>query len=70
MSLPPIGSPERDALESLAIEFADERLSHLESMKGALTSTLSELMRDLTFDDANEVIRHVEQVWIGRILHG
>lgn len=73
MTLPMIGTPERDALESKAIEMGDRELER----QGDIARALSRLRIQLSIESgevgvgpaaAVELAEHVEQCWITRIL--
>lgn len=68
MTLPAIGTSLRDKIEAEAIEFADNKLHEVENIRVALSETAQHYLRTRGETDALDLVEHVHQVWIGRIL--
>lgn len=64
-AMPEIGTHERDALEQEAIAVGGNLLAQHESLSMALGGVRAHFGYTVA---ANELAKHVEQVWIGRIL--
>ena len=67
--LPPIGSSERETLETLVLDRARTLLIHHESIREALASTHREAIASgWSMRAAIDLADHVEQCWITAVL--
>lgn len=68
-ALPAIGSPARETLETLMIAQSDELLANREVIREALRGTYAAAqVAGWDHEGCIDLVEHVEQVWIGRIL--